>query len=106
MRTLIEETRAKSKGPVQPYLIALVPGTSITKMFAVADNKTVKIVSSSFVKGLDVLFKMYHIFNVDYPAGWSRFFCFLEWGFYKLDQYKLSNTMKDLIVRIETQGTA
>lgn len=74
-------------------------------MFAVADNKTVKIESNEFVKGLDVLFKMYHVFDVNYPKGWSRFFDFLEWGFYKLNPNKLTNTMKDLITRIETNGT-
>ncbi|KAK3932995.1 Phosphoglycerate kinase [Frankliniella fusca] len=101
VRQAIEDKREASQEPVQPYLICLVPDASISKMFAVVDNKTVEINSSSFVKGLDILFKIYHVFNVNYPTGWSRFLSFLEWGFYKIDHRKLTNTMKDLITRIE-----
>ncbi|XP_034255509.1 uncharacterized protein LOC117653748 isoform X2 [Thrips palmi] len=102
VREAIEERRRTSQGPVQPYLICLIPDRSISKMFAVVDNKTVEIKTSSFVKGLDIIFKIYHVFNVNYPAGWSRFLCFLEWGFYKIDPQKLTNSMKDLITKIES----
>lgn len=49
--------------------------------------------NSTFVNSLDILFKLYHIFDIIYPASLVKFFKFLEEFFYAMNKHDIpSNT--------------
>lgn len=99
IQTIARERRENSKGPVQPYLLAMLPGNAINKIFIVADSKFIELSSNSLVFGFDMLFKAYHIFNVQYPLGWKVFWEVVEHGVVGLDQHRLSNSGKEFLLR-------
>ncbi len=85
---------------MQPYLLAYVPDRTIKKMFIVCDSDMIEIEGSSFLKGLDLLFKSYFVFNVEYPLGWTFVFKFLEHGFFKINQDAMFISGKELLKRL------
>jgi len=96
---MAKERRGNASGPVQPYLMAMLPDKSVTKQFIVADSKFIELSSSSLIFGLDMLFKSYHIFNVEYSLGWKSFWEVVERGVVGVDQHKLSNSGKEFLSR-------
>ncbi|KAK3924484.1 Zinc finger protein 282 [Frankliniella fusca] len=101
-KSVIESKRKEAKGkPVQPYLLAYVPEETITNLWIVCDSATIEI-GSTFLKGLDLLFKAYFIFNVEYPHAWTYVFQFIENGIFKLDEEALFNNGRELLRRLSS----
>ncbi|KAK3916413.1 Sterile alpha motif domain-containing protein 9 [Frankliniella fusca] len=102
-KSVIAAKRTAAGGkPVQPYLLAYVPHRAIKKMFVVCDSDMIEIQGCSFLRGLDLLFKSYFVFNVEYPLGWTFVFQFLERGICKINEDALSVTGKELLKRLSS----
>ncbi|XP_034248688.1 uncharacterized protein LOC117649758 [Thrips palmi] len=99
VETMARERRENASGPVQPYLLAMVPDNEVSKQFLVADSKFIELGSNSLMFGLDVLFKAYHVFNAEYPLGWKSFWEVVEHGVLGIEKHKLSNAGKEFFTR-------
>ncbi|KAK3916866.1 Histone-lysine N-methyltransferase PRDM9 [Frankliniella fusca] len=97
VKDLVDQRRKDANSPVQPYIIALKPAQRITKLFIVADSEMIKLKSQSVVAALDVLFKSYFVFNVQYPLGWTGFWEMVERGLCDINTNKLSSSKKELL---------
>lgn len=67
--------------PIQPFIIVI--GEDITKIidtYIYFDG--VKIMLKSFIRAVDVCFKIYHLFNLEYPKASSTFWNFIEIYFF------------------------
>lgn len=82
---------------VQPYLMGLMPGKAVTKLFLVADGQLIELATPSVLQGLDILFKSFSVFNARYPLGWKVFWEMVENGLFKLDAVKLTNSANELL---------
>jgi hypothetical protein len=66
-----------------------------TQTFLKLDNHLVELQTKSVSQGLDLLFKVYHIFDLKYPEPVDYFFKFLE------SIYELSTTKLPILVELE-----
>ena len=62
----------------QPVLIFFVNKLLINQAFLKLDNKMVDLSSCNFVFCLDLLFKFFWVFCIDYADQALNIFCFLE----------------------------
>lgn len=78
----LEHLRSRSSC-IQPFLIAI--GDSITdlKEFYIFFDG-IKYAFKSFLRGFDVLFKLFHLFNLEYPLACTNFYNFFQEFLYKI----------------------
>ncbi|KAJ8672187.1 hypothetical protein QAD02_003446 [Eretmocerus hayati] len=86
-RIFLENLRNEGKTNIQPYLLVLVNGKN-RFFFVVAENaifgrKETTNVTSAF----DLLFKVFHDFNLDYPPQILFSYRFIESFIYKCREY-------------------
>jgi hypothetical protein len=84
----IEEQISSMKGKArlldmtrQPFI--LVVGSEIlrvTDFYVVFDNNKYKL--NSFLKAVDICFRLFHAFNVKYPVECVNLWTFLQWAVY------------------------
>ncbi|KAK3931382.1 Protein GrpE [Frankliniella fusca] len=98
----IKARRTAAKGkPVQPYLLGLAPGQDFTSLCIVLDDKCIMLGKVTLIKAFDMLFKVYHVFNAHYPAGWKTFWEFIEFGIYSITPQKLTNKGKEILQKVK-----
>ena len=71
----------------------------VTQSYIVADFTPI-VASANVLQALDKLFKLYYVFNVDYPHELKSFFEFLQMAVYNIEAHKMSSTVRDLKVRL------
>jgi len=76
----------------------MVPDKQVVKLFVVADSEIVELHTVSILQALDLLFKTYSVFNVQYPLGWKTFWELIEHGVFKINPEKLTNTARELLI--------
>lgn len=99
VQDFIQEKRENVGVPVQPYLLAFVPEGQVTSLSIVVDSKTINLQTTSILKGLDMLFKVYYVFNVHYPLGWKMFWEMVQNGIYEIEPRKLTNSAREILLR-------
>ncbi|KAK3920770.1 Histone-lysine N-methyltransferase PRDM9 [Frankliniella fusca] len=97
VKDIIDQKRKDAKSPVQPYLIAFTPAKRITRLYLVADSEMLELPQPSLITGLDLLFKAFFVFNVQYPLGWKVFWEMIEYGLCQINPQKLTNSAKELL---------
>ncbi|KAK3928417.1 Protein SSXA1 [Frankliniella fusca] len=100
-RKYVQDKRNATNQPVQPYLLASYENNKILRMFVALDGQVLQIQSNSVLKGLDVLFKTYFVFNVNYPSAWLTMFEFIEKCIYKINVQAITNSMAELKKKID-----
>ena len=74
-------------------------------MYLVADSRVVELGARPLIIGLDMLFKMYHVFNAEYPLGWSPFWEMIEHGVYQIDTPLLANTALEVLQQLDFESS-
>lgn len=92
---------AGKRKPVQPYLLGLAPQKSLTRIYVVVDSKFIDLGKVSLLKGLDILFKVFHVFNAKYPLAWKPFWEFVEHGIYGIEKQRLTNSGVELLQKVK-----
>jgi hypothetical protein len=70
----------------QPFLVCVTeePSQHATgELYLVIDGNHMKMQGNSVLRALDILYKTYHIFQLDYPADFAAMFNFLDVYVYK-----------------------
>lgn len=92
----------KGKGePIQPFILALgEPKTlNISKCWLFLDGHLMPF--SNFCRAIDICFKSYHLFNVEYPLPSRTFWIFIEQYFYNIAKnYKTVSKVSVLLDEI------
>lgn len=80
--------------PIQPFILGLGdPKTlRVEKFFVYLDS--VMIEFNEFCRALDICFKSFHIFNVEYPLASSNFWCFIEHYLYNIEKTNFRKSTK------------
>lgn len=84
----------------QPFLLLLRDESDeVTQSFIVVDFKLIAA-HRDLLQALDKLFKLYFVFNIEYPHHLNSFFLFLQMAVYNIDSSKMSSSVRDLKVRL------
>lgn len=97
----MRQNREGAQHPVQPYLMGLMPDKQIVKIFLVADAELIELKTAALLPALDLLFKSYTVFNVNYPLGWKCFWELVEHGIFQIDRPKLTNSAHELLSKLK-----
>ncbi|KAJ8666992.1 hypothetical protein QAD02_008654 [Eretmocerus hayati] len=85
--TYVTNVRKEDGSSVQPYLLGLGPATN-RFYFVVADNAIFSHKDTTdIVSAFDLLFKVFQVFNLDYPPQILYFYHFIESFIYKCRLY-------------------
>jgi len=57
--------------------------------------------NKDIVQAIDKLFKLYYMFNIQYPHELKYFFVFLQMAIYNIDATKMPSSIRDLKVRLK-----
>lgn len=69
--------------PIQPFIITIGEDiTKITDCYVYFDD--LKIPLKSFIRAVDICFKIYHLFNLEYPKASITFWNFIQVFFFKI----------------------
>lgn len=77
------EKRTSEILPMQPFL--LVVGNLFTPMEVFVQYHNMRYSIENVAKGVDICFKIYHVFNIPYPLAANLFWTFLQSYFYNID---------------------
>lgn len=86
--------------------MALVPQNRVTQLYLVVDSKIIHMGTPSILQGLNLLFKSYHTFNVEYPLGWKPFWELIERGVFNINKENLSNAAFEILKCIDFSSDA
>lgn len=78
----ILKTRKTAKNPIQPCL--LIAGTLSKPLQIMIYFDESKYVFFSIIKALDMCFKIYHLFNIEYPLEFVSVLLFIQRFFYNI----------------------
>lgn len=79
------------KTTVQPYIIIEGPSlTEIRNVYVIMDK--IKYHYQSLVQALDICFKCFHVFNVEYPPQSEHIWILIAKGIYRLPEEKNEKT--------------
>lgn len=78
----IKSDYAQNKKKLQPLLVAIGEDNDCTEFYVSMDNHKFKF--GSFIEALDICFKVFHLFNFQYPDK-----CFNCWQFIQLYFYNI-----------------
>lgn len=71
------------KNPIQPFLIVIGESLLKSSQFLIYfDN--IKYKFKTFLKALDTCFKIFFVFNLDYPPNSKAVWIFIQFFFYKI----------------------
>lgn len=69
---------------MQPYLLVVGENLqSVETVFVVVD--TIKYQFNSLIRGLDFLFKIFHVFNAKYPLQSEHIWTLIQQGLFKMN---------------------
>lgn len=75
--------KAKAKCTIQPFLIVVGPNKlELNRVFVQVGS--FRLGTSTFSEGLDLLFKLYLMFKLAYPAENRNIWYFIQWGIYEI----------------------
>lgn len=83
MPTYVRKIIEASTSTIQPYMI-VVKGQGKLSFFIQVDSFFVEPENGSSVAAMDLLFKMYHVLNVEYPKKLENFYCFVQHYIYEI----------------------
>jgi len=84
----------------QPFLLLLSDESGeVTQAFIVVDFKLI-VAHHDLIQALDKLFKLYYIFNIQYPHELHPFFTFLQMAIYNIDASKMPSSVRGLKVQL------
>lgn len=88
----------KRKENIQPFILALADQhfSKFENFFIYLDE--VKIEFSNLLRCIDICFKIFHLFNLEYPKASSVFWTFIEMFFYKLPKSTTKKSSKVSII--------
>lgn len=88
------------KGPIQPCILVVGSLIDPKQILVYFDNIKYMIFSSS--KAFDICFKIYHVFNIEYPMESMDVWLFIQTFFYNLyTKYdKTSSLLKQVIAEL------
>ncbi|KAK4872725.1 hypothetical protein RN001_014754 [Aquatica leii] len=84
---------------IQPYILVVGPSlTDIKTNYIIVDKVKYQFTSSG--KAFDTLFKLFHVFNAEYPVQSLHIYTLIQKGVYKLNlkEDKIIPTIMDLLV--------
>ncbi|KAJ8677410.1 hypothetical protein QAD02_024001, partial [Eretmocerus hayati] len=85
--TFVQNVRKQNGCSVQPYLLGVGPAASRC-YFVVADNTIFsRKITTDVISTVDLLFKIYQVFNLNYPPQICYFYEFIETFIYKCREY-------------------
>lgn len=72
-----KETARKLKDTVQPYIIAVGPQlTTVEAFYIIIDDLMYKM--DNVLKAIDILYKIFQVINIKYPAGCEQVWLFIQ----------------------------
>ncbi|XP_055914007.1 uncharacterized protein LOC129947469 [Eupeodes corollae] len=96
----------KSKGEnIQPFILGLGDNNfnTISNFYVYLDG--VKFIFNSFLRAVDICFKAFHLFNLEYPLACSQFWSFIENHFYDMKSSK-NTSSKMFVLSEELRGSS
>jgi hypothetical protein len=71
------------KLPIQPFLIIVGSIKDIQDVYVCVDNEVYKV--PELLQGLDICFKTFHVFNLQYPSASEHIWMLIQKGIYKVN---------------------
>ena len=78
---------------LQPILVCF----DNNQIFLKLDSKYCELPSGNFLYAIDLLFKSFYVFNVDYPSQASYFYYFIE------NIFEMRNNQKPFLLELDTK---
>lgn len=94
LKDFVEQKRSKSSTQIQPYLIVL-EGEQLYYYVVVDSNIINRENLSDFVAAMDLLFKIYFVYNLEYPPVLKNFFEFVEKYVYRIPGCLVTSVVVD-----------
>lgn len=95
------ESLLKRGESIQPFILAVGDSmfSSIEQCFVYLDGNLIAF--DNFLRALDICFKSFHLFNLQYPKASDPFWTFIEAYFYDIDtgskkSYKINTLLQEL----------
>ncbi|XP_024869413.1 uncharacterized protein LOC112453094 [Temnothorax curvispinosus] len=86
MMRLRQETKARAaelKLSVQPFLIIVGSIEDVQDIYVCIDNELYKV--QGVLQGLDICFKTFHVFNLEYPVASEHLWILIQKGIYNIN---------------------
>ncbi|KAH0540384.1 hypothetical protein KQX54_016725 [Cotesia glomerata] len=99
------DIRAKSKKNVQPYLVTVASQSSSAITFINGDGWFLNVPDNgNSAISFDLLYKIFYVFNLDYPDSLRNFYNFMDFYIYDMD-VKPFNIVSSVHVNITNVNT-
>lgn len=88
--------RRSKNAPIQPFIITIGEDvTKITDSYVYFDG--LKTPFQNFIRAVDICYKIYHLFNLQYPKASSTFWNFIQIYFFEINSKKTFSKVNILI---------
>lgn len=71
------------KLPIQPFLIIVGSIEDVQDVYVCVDNELYKV--ETLLQGLDICFKTFHVFNLEYPLASEHIWILIQKGIYNIN---------------------
>lgn len=69
--------------PIQPFLIIVGSIEDVQDVYVCIDNELYKV--QGLLQGLDICFKIFHVFNLEYPMASEHLWILIQKGIYNIN---------------------